>query len=40
MLRENGIEPSEEDVLNMLLEADSKGHGFIDFESFCQMIQR
>ena len=34
MLLENGIETSEEEILKMLWEADSKGQGFIDLESF------
>ena len=39
MLRENGIEASEEQILKMLWEADPKGQGFIEFECFCAMVE-
>ena len=39
MLRENGIEVSNEEALKMLWEADPKGQGFIDLDSFLNMVE-
>ena len=39
MLKEHGIEVCEEELLKMLWEADPKGQGFLDFDSFSNMVK-